>query len=137
MCGKKNILVENSFPSDGNSVCAHVHGFHPYIFVPVTPEFKKDYLAEFRRNMNQVNYLLGQLFLLGSFIKVIVADIKNNVDNVVDAVLSCELVEKSTIYGFQGNKQSNFIKITLAVPKMVAAARRLIEKGEVSAPHGK
>ena len=87
--------------------------------------------------MNQVNYLLGQLFLLGSFIKVIVADIKNNVDNVVDAVLSCELVEKSTIYGFQGNKKSNFIKITLAVPKMVAAARRLIEKGEVSAPHGK
>ena len=61
-------------------MCAHVHGFHPYIFVPVTPEFKKDYLAEFRRNMNQVNYLLGQLFLLGSFIKVIVADIKNNVD---------------------------------------------------------
>ena len=65
------------------------------------------------------------------------ADIKNNVDNVVDAVLSCELEEKSTIYGFQGNKKSNFIKIILAVPKMVAAARRLIEKGEVSAQHGK
>ena len=65
-------------------------------------------------------------------IKVIVADIKNNADNVVDAVLSCDLVEKSTIYGFQGNKKSNFVKITLAVPKMVAAARRLIEKGEVS-----
>ena len=68
-----------------------------------------------------------------ALVEVIVADIKNNVDNVVDAVLSCELVEKSTIYGFQGNKKSNFIKITLAVPKMVAAARRLIEKGEVSA----
>ena len=66
-----------------------------------------------------------------ALVEVIVADIKNNVDNVVDAVLSCELVEKSTIYGFQGNKKSNFIKITLAVPKMVAAARRLIEKGEV------
>ena len=60
------------------------------------------------------------------------ADIKNNADNVVDAVLNCKLVQKSTIYGFQGNKKSNFVKITLAVPKMVAAARRLIEKGEVS-----
>jgi len=106
--------------NDGNSVCAHVHGFHPYIFVPAPPEFKKDHLPDFRRSMNQV----------------IVADIKNNVDNVVDAVLSCELVEKSTIYGFQGNKKSNFIKITLAVPKMVAAARRLIEKGEVRMPAG-
>ena len=66
---------------------------------------------------------------------MIVADIKNNADNVVDAVLSCDLVEKSTIYGFQGNKKSNFVKITLAVPKMVAAARRLIEKGEVSGWH--
>ena len=64
---------------------------------------------------------------------MIVADIKNNVDNVVDAVLNCKLVQKSTIYGFQGNKKSNFVKITLAVPKMVAAARRLIEKGEVIA----
>ena len=91
------------------------------------------------------------------------ADIKNNVDNVVDAVLSCKLVQKSTIYGFQvgvfnmpnpkyrhryfekkstiygfqGNKKTNFVKITLAVPKMVAAARRLIEKGEVSVWHFK
>jgi len=106
--------------NDGNSVCAHVHGFHPYIFVPVPAEFNRTHLPEFRRTLNQV----------------MVADIKNNADNVVDAVLSCDLVEKSTIYGFQGNKKSNFIKITLAVPKMVAAARRLIEKGDVRMPAG-
>jgi len=101
--------------NDGNSVCAHVHGFHPYIYVPAPQGFEKDRLGEFRRALNTA----------------LVADIKNNADNVVDAVLDCKLVEKSTIYGFQGNKKKDFIRITLAVPKMVAAARRLIEKGEV------
>jgi len=64
----------------------------------------------------------------------LVADIKNNSEGVVDAVLSCELMQKSTIYGFQGNKMSPFVKITLAVPRMVAAAKRLLEKGEVKVP---
>jgi len=103
--------------NDGNSVCAHVHGFHPYIFVPVPMYFGEEHLPAFRRILNQV----------------IVADIKNNV---VDAVLSCGLVQKSTIFGFQLNKKRDFVKITLAVPNMVAAAKRLIEKGEVRMPAG-
>lgn len=45
--------------------------------------------------------------------KALVADIKNNADNVVDAVLDCKLVEKSTIYGFQGNKKKDFIRFHL------------------------
>ena len=45
--------------------------------------------------------------------KALVADIKNNADNVVDAVLDCKLVEKSTIYGFQGNKKKDFIRFLI------------------------
>jgi DNA polymerase delta subunit 1 len=103
---------------EGNSVCCHVHGFHPYVFIPAPAGIDQSNLSVFRKTLNTV----------------LVNDIKNNSDGVVDAVLSCELVSKSTIYGFQGNIKIPFIKVTLAVPKMVAAARRLMEKGEVRIP---
>ena len=99
----------------GNSVCCHVHGFHPYVYLPAPTGLDQTNLSAFRRELN----------------KVLVADIKNNADGIVDAVLSCEIVQKSTIYGFQGNKKTSFVKITLVVPRMVAAAKRLMEKGEV------
>ena len=44
------------------------------------------------------------------------------------------MMQKSTIYGFQGNKMSPFIKITLAIPKLIAASKRLMERGEVKVP---
>ena len=47
-------------------MCAHVHGFHPYIFVPAPTEFHKGHLPDFRRALNQVNYLLGQLMSMSS-----------------------------------------------------------------------
>ena len=104
--------------AEGNSICCHIHGFLPYLFVPAPAGFDKRHLAEFRRSLN------GAL----------IADMKNNSLNIVDAVLNTELLMKTNVYGFQGNKKQPFIKIVLAIPKLVAAAKRLMEKGEVVFP---
>lgn len=69
----------------GNSICAHVHGFHPYFFVPAPTEFNKDLLPAFRNGLNAA----------------IMADLKNNREGITEAVLNVELMQKSTIYGFQ------------------------------------
>jgi len=99
----------------GNSVCCHVHGFHPYFFVPAPEKFEKENLRDFRMALNNV----------------VVSDMKNNRDNITDAVLHVEILQKSTIYHFQGNKLIPFIKVTMAYPKLIAPAKRLLEKGEV------
>ena len=71
----------------GNSVCCHVHGFHPYFFVPAPEKFNKENLRDFRMALNNV----------------VVSDMKNNRDNITDAVLHVEILQKSTIYHFQGS----------------------------------
>ena len=103
---------------EGNSICCHIHGFHPYIFVPAPAGFEPRHLPGFRKSLNAA----------------LVADIKNNYLNIVDAVLNVDMVQKSTIYGFQGNTKIPFIKVTLAIPKLVAASKRLLEKGDISIP---
>jgi len=104
--------------AEGNSICCHLHGFHPYLYVPAPTGFEKDHLAGFRKSLNAA----------------LIADLKNNSYNIVEAVLHMEMSFKTNVYGFQGNKKSPYIKITLAIPRLVAAAKRLMEKGDVSIP---
>ena len=74
----------------GNSVCCYVHGFHPYFYVPAPPNFTEKHLPEFRIALNQA----------------ILNDMKNNKDNVGQAVLDVALESKSSIYGFQVSRAS-------------------------------
>lgn len=97
-------------------MCCHVHGFHPYFFVPAPDKFTKDNLRDFRVGLNNA----------------VISDMKNNRDNITDAVLDVQLMSKSTIYQFQGNQKIPFIKITMAFPKLIAPAKRLLEKSEVT-----
>ena len=46
--GKVPIVRIFGVTMDGNSVCAHVHGFSPYFFVPAQPNFKPIDCGKFR-----------------------------------------------------------------------------------------
>ena len=81
--GKEYTLVSTLF--QGNSVCCHVHGFHPYMFVQAPANFKHENLHDFRLGLNQA----------------ILADMKHNKENVINAVLNVEMMNKSNLYQFQ------------------------------------
>lgn len=42
------------------------------------------------------------------------------------------VVRKQSLWGYHFGKQRNFLKITLALPSLVATSRRLLENGEVT-----
>merc|ERR550539_2218388 len=100
----------------GNSVCCHVHGFHPYMYVQAPLGFKRENLHDFRTALNHA----------------VLADMKSNKENVLNAVLNVELMDKSNLYQFQGNKLVPFIKITVAIQRLIAPTKRLLEGGHVN-----
>lgn len=54
-------------------------------------------------------------------------DIKSNPDNIQDFVLAVEIVERQTVFGYSGEKKLPFLKITVALPKLIAPSKRLLE----------
>ena len=100
---------------EGNSVCAHVHGFSPYFYIAAPSEsFTAQDCSVFHERLEQA--MQGE------------ARINKNPGN---AVLAIELCHKSSIYGFHSNKNFLFLKITLSHPNMLAAARRLVTQVNV------
>ena len=47
-------------------------------------------------------------------------------------ILEVDLPNKDNIYGFHENKKSQFLKITLALPRFIGAGNRLRKGGESS-----
>ena len=54
-----------------------------------------------------------------------------SVAEVPQAVLDVELTKRQSMYGYQGNGPVPFLRITVAQPRLVAAAKRMLERGEV------
>lgn len=96
----------------GNSVCCHVHGFAPYMYITAPKNFTKDHLLDFKMGLD----------------KVVMRDMRSNKEQVQEAILSCELVEKQSLYRYAGEDKVKFIKITVALPRILAAVKRLVEK---------
>ena len=107
---------------EGNSVCAHIHGFMPYFFVPAPNEsFSSADCADFKRALSEA----------------IVSDSRTSAkDGVTSPVVSVEMVQKCSMYGFHWNKLFKFLQVTLALPKYLAPAKRLLESGIFLPNHG-
>lgn len=97
---------------EGNSVCCHVHGFAPFLYVAAPKDFNHDHLLPFKEALN----------------KCVLKDMRSNRENVQEAVVGVTIVEKQSIFGYHGEDKFPFIQITVTLPRLVAAVKRLLEK---------
>ncbi|KAM7372161.1 hypothetical protein PAMP_009354 [Pampus punctatissimus] len=111
--GKVPIIRMFGVTDSGNSVCCHVHGFAPYFYVPAPSGFKSDYLGEFKRELNSA----------------VLKDMRSNKDNISVTVLAVEITRKENMYGYHGRHILDFLRITMAMPRLIAPAKRLLEQG--------
>lgn len=102
----------------GQSVCCHVHGFSPYLFVTLPPNFTQNDLVQFKIKLNDA----------------VIADMRSNKDNMSQAVLAIDVVQGKSLLEYQGEDDLNFAKITVALPKLVAPVKRLLETTTVYDP---
>ncbi|CAM2110072.1 unnamed protein product [Caretta caretta] len=97
----------------GNSVCCHIHGFAPYFYVPAPAGFQPQHLSDFQRELNGA----------------VLRDLRSNREGLSRAVLAVEMCNKESMYGYHGQRRLPFLKVTLALPRLVAPAKRLLEQG--------
>ncbi|XP_025087757.1 DNA polymerase delta catalytic subunit-like [Pomacea canaliculata] len=123
MQGPVPIVRMYGITMEGNSIMVHIHGFAPYFFVPAQPGFKKEHCQQFKNALNSA----------------VLRDMRSNKEDVKEAVLAVDYLLKESIYGYHGNRKIPFLKITMAIPRLIAPAKRLLEQGFVCpgyAQHG-
>ncbi|XP_031365871.1 DNA polymerase delta catalytic subunit isoform X2 [Apis dorsata] len=96
----------------GNSVCCHVHGFSPYLYVIAPTNFNDHHCKLFKEALD----------------KAILKDMRSNPENIQIAVLAVERVFKQNMYGYTGDEKSLFLKITLALPRLVSRCKKIVEE---------
>lgn len=100
---------------EGNSVCCHVHGFTPYMYMATPPGFAEADCAPFKQALN----------------RVVLSDMRSNREQVQEAVLEVQIVERLSLVGYAGDERQPFVRIAVALPRLLAAVKRLLERGIV------
>jgi len=100
---------------NGNSVCSHVHGFSPYFYITAPNNFTNEHCEPFKTALN----------------KSVLADLRSNREKIEEAVLEVIIVEKQSIMFYLGDNRTKFIRITMVLPRLIAAAKRLLEKENI------
>jgi DNA polymerase delta subunit 1 len=68
--------------------------------------------------------------------KAVLADMRSNREGIREVVLAVELVQRLNLMGYNGEDKMDFIKITVALPRFIAPAKRLLEKEKIYSPAG-
>ena len=77
--GSVPVLRMYGVTEGGNSVCAHLHGFLPYFYVPLpSEEFKVEHCAAFRSSLDGA----------------VLRDMRSNKDGITTAVVSVDICER-------------------------------------------
>uniref|UniRef100_A0A8C9XIQ4 DNA polymerase n=1 Tax=Sander lucioperca TaxID=283035 RepID=A0A8C9XIQ4_SANLU len=110
--GKVPIIRMFGVTDSGNSVCCHIHGFAPYFYVPAP---SGEYLSLFCQYIESFN--------------INIIDMRSNKDNISVTVLAVDITRKESMYGYHGKRSLDFLRITMAMPRLIAPAKRLLEQG--------
>lgn len=100
---------------DGNSVCCHVHGFTPYLYIGAPKGFDHTHCQPFKVALD----------------RAVIADLRSNRENIQEAVLEVSIVEGQSLMAYHGEEKFQFIKIVMVLPRLLAAVKRLLEKSTV------
>lgn len=63
-----------------------------------------------------------------------IADSKSKTENASETVLMVEIIKAKSLLEYQGDEDARFLKITMALPKQIAPAKRLLETTSVYEP---
>lgn len=61
--------------------------------------------------------------------RAIIEDLRSNKEKIMEAVLEVKMVQALSMMFYKGDELINFARISLALPRLIAAAKRLIERG--------
>lgn len=98
---------------DGHSVLTHVHGFHPYLYVPAPPGFTPEDCAQFRVALDAK----------------VQGRVRSHNDTADRYVLNVAIEQRETVFGYHGGRKVDFLQIFVTLPAHVSVARRALEDG--------
>lgn len=62
------------------------------------------------------------------------SDMRSNKENIKEAILDVEIVTRQNMFGYRGDEKSKFLRVTVALPRLATACKRLMDKEVIYKP---